>query len=63
MHVAKRIKAAYKRSGLNYREFASLLGVSVSTAYNWVHGKQSARVVMLPRIARVLGVTPADLVS
>lgn len=63
MNVAKGIQKAFEASGMNLTEFAKRAGVPLSTAHGWVYGTHGVRLKRLPRIAKALGTTVAELLS
>jgi transcriptional regulator with XRE-family HTH domain len=66
MHVAKGIRGirrAFDASGMNLTEFAKRSGVTIQTAHGWVHGTHGVKLRRLPRLARVLGTTVAELLA
>lgn len=63
MNVARHIKRARKARGLNQAELARRLDVSRSTILTWEKGGPGPKLDDLPRIARELGVTVADLLG
>lgn len=55
------IASARVNSGLNQRQFASKLGVSVNTVVNWEKGKTEPDVSQLREISHLSGI-PMDFI-
>lgn len=54
--VSKGLAAERKKRGLTYAKFAALLGVSVTSAFDWENGTHEPPIKKLRKIARRLGV-------
>lgn len=54
---------ARRRSGLLQRQVAEALGVSTGAVAMWDTGRNKPRVDMLPKIAKLYGVTVDELLS
>lgn len=63
MNVAKHIRRARKAKGLNQSELARLLEVSRSTVLTWEKGGPGPKLDDLPKIARALDTTVAELIG
>lgn len=63
MNVARHIKRARKAKKWNQAELARQLEVSRSTVLTWEKGGPGPKLDDLPKIARVLDVTVADLLG
>lgn len=55
------IKAYRERTGMKQKELAAIVGVSTSAVGMWEVGKRFPRPQNIPRLARVLGCSIADL--
>ena len=54
---------ARRRAGLLQRQVAEVLGVSLGTVAMWDTGRNKPRADMLPKIAKLYGVTVDELLS
>lgn len=63
MNVARHIKRARKARKWNQAELARQMEVSRSTVKAWEEGGPGPKLDDLPEIARVLGVSVADLLG
>lgn len=54
---------ARQRAGLLQRQVAEVLGVSLGTVAMWDTGRNKPRADMLPKIAKLYGVTVDELLS
>jgi transcriptional regulator with XRE-family HTH domain len=61
MNVAKGIRTAFEASEMSLTEFARRAGVKPQTAHGWVNGTHGVKPKRLRRVAKVLGVSLADL--
>ena len=59
----KMIEKFRKERGMNRAEFAEKLGVATHTVFRWEQGSRTPNLVMLAKIAEVLGVTEAELLN
>jgi len=58
-----RIAEARKRSGMTQRELAELLDVTDKAVSKWECGKGFPEITLLPKLSRILGIKPEDLLS
>jgi transcriptional regulator with XRE-family HTH domain len=63
MNLSKGIRGAFEASGMNLTQFARRAGVRISTAHGWVNGTHGVKLTRLPRVAKVLGTTVAELLA
>jgi transcriptional regulator with XRE-family HTH domain len=63
MNVQKGIARAFEASGMNLTEFAKKAGATVTTAHGWINGTHGVKMKRLPKIAKALGVSVAELVA
>jgi transcriptional regulator with XRE-family HTH domain len=63
MNVGRGIRKAFEASGLNLTQFAKKAGVPLSTAHGWLNATHGIRLHKLPKIAKALGTTVAELVA
>ena len=61
MNIGINISLLRKEKGINRKEFADALGISVQAVWKWEKGKTYPDIQLLPEIAKVLGVTISDL--
>ena len=54
---------ARRRAGLLQRQVAEVLGVSLGTVAMWDTGRNKPRADMLPKVAKLYGVTVDELLS
>ena len=59
--IGRKIRKYREERGMTTDEFAAETGVGSSTVYRWENGKRMPDVVMLMRIAKVLGIELNDL--
>lgn len=62
-NLGQKIKAARKSAGLTQREFAKKLGKSFSTVQKYENGIVEPPLSMVPDIAKVLKITPLELME
>ncbi len=58
-----RIAEARKRNGMTQRELAELLDVTDKAVSKWECGKGFPEITLLPKLSRILGIKPEDLLS
>lgn len=61
--MGARIAAFRKGHGMTQVQLAELMGVAQQTYASWEVGRSRVPVAMLPRLARALAVTTADLIG
>jgi len=57
------VKRAFDASGLRLSEFAKRVGVPLSTAHGWVNCTHGVKHHRLPKIAKALKTTIAELIA
>jgi len=57
------VRRAFDASGLKLSEFAKRCGAKVPTAHGWVNCTHGVKHKRLAKIAKVLGVTVAELIA
>ncbi len=60
---SKNIQAAIASKGLSVPKFADLLGVSKTTVYNWIHGRNRIQPERVEEVAALLEVSPGWLMG
>jgi transcriptional regulator with XRE-family HTH domain len=60
-HILYRIKYFREKAGYTQQQLATALDIRQSTVAMWEGGKNSPRIDMLPRIAKILNCTIDDL--
>ena len=63
MPFCERLSEALRKSGMSQREFAKRLGITEVSVSRYLSGKRIPRVIMVFRMAEVLGVAPGYLVG
>lgn len=58
-----RIAEARKKNGMTQRELAELLDVTDKAVSKWECGKGFPEITLLPKLSRILGIKPEDLLS
>ena len=59
----KRIAEARKRNGMTQKELAEWLDVTDKAVSKWERGKGFPEITLLPKLSRILGIKPEDLLS
>ena len=63
MPFPERLKALRKKAGLTQTKLGELIGVSLLTVFRWENGERSPRMDNIKKIAEVLHVSDAELLS
>lgn len=56
-------KTCREKSGLTAQEVAGLVGVAISSVYNWEHGKTTPDAVVIVKLAQLYGVSADQLIA
>ncbi len=63
MSISGNIRTFRKKAGITQIDLANQLGISIATLRRWEAGETAPTGLKIPELAKILGVTPEDIVA